>query len=175
MNNNISWFGIALIVFGALLLLVKTDVLNIDFSQVLWAGLMVLGIGIVVKGFAKDHRGKIFWGTVLFLYSLYFFIHEFEFIQYYHHIFLPSTFLILGIAFLMLFISNTREWALLIPAFFFGGIGAAFLMSEMGYMYYEDVWDVLWHYWPILLIAIGLGIMFKRKSTHPTPPPQAMV
>ena len=171
--RNISIFGIALIVFGALLLLIKTDVLDVNASQVVWVALAVLGLGIVVKGFSADRHGKIFWGTVLFLYSIYFFLNEFDFIQYYHHIFLPSTFLILGAAFFMVFVSNIREWALLIPALFFGGIGVAFLMSELGYMYDEDVWYVLWHYWPILLIVIGLGILFKRRSHH-TPPPQPM-
>jgi len=174
MNKNFSWFGIALIVFGLLLLLVKTNVIDIGSEQVLWVALMVLGIGLVVKGFSYDKRGKIFWGTVLFLYSVYFFLNEFDFIQYYHHIFLPSTFLIFGIAFFMLFINNIREWAILIPAFFFTGIGVAFMMSELGYIYDDDVWSVCWHYWPVLLIAIGLGIMLKRRTPQvPPPPPQA--
>ncbi len=73
-NNNISWFGIALIVFGALLLLIKTDVLDFEFSQAIWAGLMLLGLGLVTQGFSRDKRGKVFWGTILFLYSLYFFL-----------------------------------------------------------------------------------------------------
>ena len=171
MRTHISWFGIALIVFGILLLLVKTDVLNIDFNQVVWAGLMVLGFGLVVKGFSRDKRGKVFWGTILFLFSVYFFLTGFDYIQYYHHIFFPSAFLIFGLAFFMLFISDIREWALLIPAFFFGGIGVAFLMSELGYVYDEDVWYTVWHYWPVLLIAIGLGVLFKRRSRHTPPPP----
>ncbi len=174
MNKNLSWFGIALIFFGILLLLVKTDVVDIDSSQIFWSAFMVLGFGLVLKGFSYDKRGKIFWGTVLFLYSLYFFLNEFDFIQYYHHMFLPSTFLIIGIAFFMLFINTMKEWALLIPALFFTGFGAAFMMSELGYWYDYDVWNVVWHYWPVLLIAIGLGIMLKRKTPQvPPPPPQA--
>ncbi|MBI3194529.1 MAG: hypothetical protein HYZ34_08710 [Ignavibacteriae bacterium] len=174
-NNKFSWFGIALIVFGALLLLIKTDILDIDFSQVIWAGVMVLGLGIVVQGFSRDKRGKVFWGTVLFLYSLYFFLHEFEFIEYYHHIFLPSSLIIFGIAFFMLFISNVREWALIIPSVFFIGIGGAFLLSEFGYVDCDEVWNTMWSYWPVLLIAVGLGILIKRRTpTQPPPPPATM-
>jgi hypothetical protein len=36
-------------------------------------------------------------------------------------------------------------------------IGAAFLADRLGYFVVEDIWRDLWRYWPVLLIAMGLG------------------
>ncbi len=41
--------------------------------------------------------------------------------------------------------------------------GVIFLLNNMGRLSW-DVWDTLWRMWPVLLIAIGLDILFGRRS-----------
>jgi hypothetical protein len=41
--------------------------------------------------------------------------------------------------------------------------GVIFLLSNLGVLSW-DIWDLLWRLWPVLLIAIGLDILFGRRS-----------
>ncbi len=41
--------------------------------------------------------------------------------------------------------------------------GVVFLLNNMGLLSW-NVWDTLWSLWPVLLIAIGLDILFGRRS-----------
>ena len=43
------------------------------------------------------------------------------------------------------------------------GLGVAFLLGTAGLIGW-GVWDVLWRFWPLLLVAVGLEIMFGRRS-----------
>ncbi len=49
-------------------------------------------------------------------------------------------------------------WPLILIA-----LGVIFLLSNMGMLNW-NVWDVIWRLWPVLLIAIGLDILFGRRS-----------
>jgi hypothetical protein len=42
-------------------------------------------------------------------------------------------------------------------------LGVIFLLNNMGILSW-NVWDVIWRLWPVLLIAIGLDILFGRRS-----------
>ena len=70
-NKNRPWFGIMLIVFGIVLLLNQINLIDVKFSQIMWAALAVYGFTISYQGFSKKRNGKIFWGTVLFLTSIF--------------------------------------------------------------------------------------------------------
>jgi hypothetical protein len=169
-NNNsvrISWFGIVLIVLGLIMLLDRFHLVMISFGTVFWPLVMLLGIVTVVRGFSDNRTGKIFWGTVMFLFALFFFLRSSEYFEVRAHVFPPALFLIFGIAFLMTFVNNVREWYMLIPAIAFGGIGVFLILVEYGYIYRWDAWEV-WNatrlYWPILVILFGLALMLRRSG-----------
>lgn len=42
-------------------------------------------------------------------------------------------------------------------------LGAVFLLSNLGVLD-ENIWDNIWRYWPVLLIAIGLDGLFRRNE-----------
>ena len=49
-------------------------------------------------------------------------------------------------------------WPLILIA-----LGVIFLLNNLGILSWS-VWDVIWRLWPVLLIAIGLDILFGRRS-----------
>lgn len=174
MKNNyqrLPWFGAALVVLGIVMLLDKLSILEIRFAAVFWPLVMLLGIGIVTKGFSRNATGKVFWGTLIFLYALFFFLRSIDALEIRGHLFLPGTFLILGFAFLMLFLNNVKEWFFLLPACILGGIGLLFILVEYDYLYGWEVWDLVHRYWPIALILVGLAVILRRKEQHHTTPP----
>ncbi len=158
------WFGVALILFGTALLLTRFHLLDVRFSQVFWPLIMLFGIATVSRGYTRDRRGKIYWGTVLFLYGLYFFLRSMENIEFRAYMFFPATFLVFGVAFVMVYLHNVRDWFLLIPASILCGIGVLFIMTEYGYVYGLDVWEAIHRYWPVALILIGVAMIMRRRG-----------
>jgi hypothetical protein len=171
-KRQFSWFGVALILFGAALLMNKLNYVHFGFWNIFYVFLMLIGLAGVIRGFSENLKGKIFWSSVLFLYGVFFSLRNIDRYEFGYHLFLPASFLIFGIAFFMMFLNNFRDWHLLIPTFFLSGIGVAFLLSELGYIYYWDVWEMLHTYWPVVVILIGLALMIRRRPQIPPPPVQ---
>jgi hypothetical protein len=170
-NKNRPWFGIALILFGGVLLLHQTSMIDVKFSQILWGALAVYGFTISFQGFSKNKQGKIFWGTVLFLTSLLFILKNAYLFDPFcfgfgsgRLVLFPAWILIFGIAFLMPFINNPREYVHLVLAVVLITLGSSILLVEAGYFYEWDVWYVFSNYWPVILIALGIGMIFSRRS-----------
>jgi hypothetical protein len=70
---------------------------------------------------------------------------------------------IVGLSFLMMYISVPKEWQLLIPAVLILGIGVVLIMTEYGYFYQHDVFEAVRMYWPVGLILFG-GAMVARRA-----------
>jgi hypothetical protein len=169
------WFGLILVVLGVVLLLRKWYLIDIDFSTILWGGLCLIGFTGVVRGFGANTRGRVFGNTVLFLYGLFFLLRSIDALEIRSHMFFPVTFLVFGIAFLMMYLCELKDWYLLIPAFILGGIGAAFILANLGYLYAWEIWDVVTDYWPVVLILIGVSILFRRRGQGQAPPGPGVV
>lgn len=162
-SPTFPWFGALLILVGVALLLDRLHVLYIGFGHVLWAAVLLLGALHVAQGFSLNARGKIFWGTVIFLYGLYFLLHTFPTIVFRSHLFVPATFLIIGAGFFMMYLNNFRKWSLLIPAIILFSVGTAILLGRLEL---SSFWEVGWsirRYWPVVLILLGLIILLKNQ------------
>ncbi|HZY10503.1 MAG TPA: DUF5668 domain-containing protein [Bacteroidota bacterium] len=164
---GISWFGVALILCGIVLLLRNYDLIDVEFSTVLWSLFILFGLVEVSRGFSRDRRGKIFWGTVIFLYGLFFFIRSLDYVYVRPYLFLPASFVIFGLAFLMMYLNNLQDWSLLIPSILLSSIGVLFMLTEFGYLYHWEVWHIIQVYWPLALILVGIGIIIRYRSKVP--------
>ena len=170
-SSNVSWMGIALVILGTMLLLTRLHVFHVQFWTLFWPIVMILSLRGVATGFSLNKRGKIFWGTVWFLYGLFFLLRNSDYFDIRPHMIVPATFLIVGIAFLMTYLNNIRDWFFLIPAVIAGLVGTLFLMAEYDYLSYWDVADSLHTYWPVILILFGIVFLLRRKKESPPPPP----
>ena len=183
------WMGVLLILVGSALLLEKIHVLHFGFTRVLWAGVMVYGTAHVANAFSMNARGRIFWGTLLFFYGLYFLLRTFDFIEFRSHLFIPVTLVIVGAGFLMMYLNNFparpartpacrtgralaggqqsgwREWFSLVLALGLMGLGGAIIGGNLEYIDLADVWYVIRHYWPVVFILIGLTLVFKKRGS----------
>ncbi len=163
-SNRFPWFGIFLVLVGAGLLLERLHVFDIGWPRLFWILLGILGFGMVVFGFVREQKGKVFWGTVMFLYGVFWALREADLIGYQGHIILPVSLVIFGLAFVMRVVYAPRDWSLLIPAALFLGAGFVFIFSELGYIYRYDVWYYFRTYWPLALVAFGASLLFRKSS-----------
>jgi len=171
-KRHIPWLGVALIGIGIVLLLDRLDILDVRFSTLIWPIVVLFGLVRVGQGFSRNIQSRVFTGTVIFLYGLFFLLRSTDYVELHGHMFFPATFLIFGIAFLMMFLNNLKEWVFLLPAILLCGVGTAFILGEMGYLYRYDVWEAVRLYWPLGLVIIGLAIILRRKTQ--TQPPQVI-
>jgi hypothetical protein len=163
-QRRLPVFGILLLVVGLALLLEKLDVIEFGWSKILWAAVAVLGAAIVIRSFVQNGRGGIFWGTLLFLYGLLFLLRSLDLVESHVTVFMPASFAILGFGFLMLFVSDPKDWHLLIPSVILLGIGGAFMLAEAGYIHRWEVWDTFRTWWPLLLVLVGFSLIFRRRK-----------
>jgi hypothetical protein len=164
LQRRLPVFGILLFVVGVALLLEKLDVIEFGWSRILWAAVAVLGAAIVIRAFVQNGRAGIFWGTVLFLYSLFFLLRSLDLIEGHVAVFLPASFAILGFAFLMLFVSDPKDWHLLIPSVILLGFGGAFMLAEAGYIRRWEMWDSFKTWWPLILVLVGFSLILRRRK-----------
>ncbi len=167
-RTRISWFGLVLILIGLLLLFDRLRIVRIESQIILWSGLILLGFISVMRGFSDNRPGRVFWGTFIFLFALFFLLRSMDLMDIHAHMLPPALFLMVGISFLMLFLHTPKEWGLLIPAVAFGALGVVLIMVEYGYLYEWDVWDFIRTWWPLILILLGVSVVLRPRPRRDT-------
>ncbi|MFN0158991.1 MAG: LiaF transmembrane domain-containing protein [Bacteroidota bacterium] len=163
-HSRFSWFGAGLVTVGITLLLNRMDILSLHWWTGLWCILAALGVKLVVDGFEKHSRGRIFGGTMLFLNGLYQILGDIDVVEFRSYYFFPVLILILGFSFLMTYISSLKAWHLLVPAILLSGFGSLLLLTEFGFLYRWEVLSLVKDYWPIGLILFGFSLLLTRRT-----------
>jgi hypothetical protein len=167
--KRVSLFGLFLVVFGVLLLLRKTGVVDLHAGEVIWPVFTLFGLILAGRGLADGKRGKIVGGTVLFLYSIFFLVRSIGGHDLPFQMVIPSTFIIFGIVFVMLFVNRPAEWYFMVPGLLLLLVGASFLMTEYGFWYGWEVRDAIATWWPAALVLMGAGMLLRHRAAHPGP------
>lgn len=166
-HKHSIWPGLILILIGALLLIHKLTPYSFGWYEIYPLILISMGVLFFVSIIHKRDKGAIFPGTIFFLLGLFFFLRNYEIIPYYYmREVWPMFLIILGLAFVAIFITKPGDWGVLIPAGIFLFLGIVFLLRKF-YIIYWDIWDIIADYWPVILIIIGGGIILgalKRQS-----------
>lgn len=162
--KRIPILGIFLVILGVGLLLRQLNILKIDGETFLIFGLVAYGGAMVIRSFTMDIRQSLFFGSLCFYAGVLLLMGKYDLVENSPFIYVPGFLIVFGLAFLMLFVFNFKDFHLLVPSFIFIGIGVAFMMTEIGYWYVSDVKDVIKMYWPAALILFG-GLMLLRRNS----------
>lgn len=165
-----SWFGLTLILVGTALLFDRFGIVDFDFGQVVWSGLLIYGLGHLIRGFGRRSKGEVFWGTLLVLFAFQSLLRSFDLFELHSLMFISTIFIILGISFLAMYLSSLRDYQILIPTILFLGFGVALVLGDLGFIDHHEVWCFLRLFWPIILVFFGLWLLLRRKPTSPVPP-----
>jgi hypothetical protein len=164
MQKKFPWLGAALILVGALLLMRRIGFLSLHWHDIAWGLIALYGAVKVVNGLSTHASGKAFGGSVLFLVGVVGLVHPVHLPVFQSISVVSVSFLVLGISLLTAFLSNTREWHLFIPSFFFLGLGVLFVATDYDYLYRWDFVDVVSSYWPLALVLFGVSLILNRRT-----------
>lgn len=162
--NRIPFFGIVLVLIGIGLLLRQLHIVRLDGTSMVLIGMTVYGAAMIIRSFVTDIRQALFFGSLCFYGGIVLLLGHYEVIEHSPYTYVPGFLLATGMAFLMLFIYNFRDFHLLVPAVIFLALGVAFMMTEIGYLYPSDVKEAVRQYWPVGIIAFGILMLFRRKE-----------
>ena len=164
MSTRFPWFAVALILVGTTMLLDRLEVLPVQWQIIAWGVLMLFGAHRVILGFSARWRGRVFWGTFLFLLGLYNVLYYLDVVERYPYVMIPAMVVAVGFGLLMMYAVAPKEWHLLIPALVLTGTGAILLFADYGYF---DRWEIMWvirKYWPVALILFGISLLLKKRG-----------
>lgn len=157
-------FGILLIALGVVLLLDRLDLLFIHWKSVAWVVGACLGLFFVVDGFVRKGGGRIYWGSVLFFFCLYWVLAGWDVVFHHNFYVTPVILLSFGLSFLVLFASRPREIGLLLPGILLAGTGALMILWWWEYIEWYEVRYALRTYWPVILVIWGVTLLMKRRN-----------
>ena len=145
-----------LIFVGLILLVVNLDILDINFGD-LWP-LIILGISVVFFinwNKERNNSGLLFVGILLSTNGLLFLfnaITDWELMEYLWPVFILAP----GLGFLGMYsVDRKKDKGLIIPAYILIGLSVIFLVLQ----------SPLDEFWPLILIAIGIVILFQSKMS----------
>jgi len=153
-RRNLFW-GWVLLLLGAFLLL------DHRFPHLFgWYTILIgLGVALFVQGLARN-KGAVFPGTFLFLLGLFFLLEQTEVIYLPGWQNWPLIVLFLGVSFVVLYVFDpNRRGALLTGTIIIAG-AFIFLRYPHGR---DEILEWLGHWWPLILILIGLRIIWKTS------------
>lgn len=162
-TKGFSAFGIFLILLGAGLLLHHFNLIPYNGHIIIWIALACVGIFAVAQAFMYKRRGAVFFGSLIFFFSIAQIIHRFQLLPYGPWDWLAVMSAALGLAFVMLFVYEPRRFGVLVPAMFFLGYGVLYFLWWWDYLDWFDVQHYFRIYWPALLVLWGVALLFQRR------------
>ncbi len=162
--QRIPFFGIILVAVGTGLLMRQLHIIRIDGTTMVLFGLAGYGAAMVIRSFVLNIRHALFFGSLCFYSGVLMLLGNYDLIEHSPYVYVPGFLTAFGLAFMNLFVFNTRDYHLLLPALIFIGLGAAFMLTETGFLYPSDVKEAVMNYWPVVLILFGILMLFRRKK-----------
>ena len=157
-NRRGSLVGGLVLIFIGVAMLAR----RLNFPLPLWEdlypfGFILLGLALAYRIRGRGHRDGVF-GAVFFLtLGAFFLLRNYNFIPYFHS--WPIFPIAVGLGLLAQIIFVPQQWGVVIPGVMLLLFGVALLMEELDYFYFDDIG----RYWPLLLIAFGVGVLLNAR------------
>jgi len=164
-RNSMGTFllGMLLLIFGVLLLISRAGVIDLNFTRIVAFMVVAVGAYEAIRSFASPHQRRLFWGSVLFLSGLLALLVSYDYIPASWDQIWPTVLLIPGLAFLMLYFANLKDFSLLVIAALFVILGWAGLMAGQGdFGLGQNIMETLRFVVPAAVVLAGVYVIWKN-------------
>ena len=152
--------GLALVIAGVLLLLSNLEILDIELNRIWPLGLAALGVLFFFSVRGKVHKGAVFPGTLFLLIGLFLFLWENRLIPRGDGTRWPAFLIIVGIAFVVLYIWDRRDRETFVLGIMLTIFGAIFMADAHYYLPWSP-WELVFKSWPLLLVLVGISMLAR--------------
>jgi hypothetical protein len=147
--------GIVIIILGGALFLENLGIIYFDLANFWPVFILIAAYGFFQSWYQnREQVGQLFVAVILGIYGIFFQYNELTYwvtIEYLWPVFILAP----GVGFVaMYWFSSNRDRGHLIPGLILLAIGSIFLI----------VYSPLNDFWPVILIALGIGILIKGRS-----------
>jgi hypothetical protein len=160
-----SWFALFLIVLGLSLMLHRLQLVDVPWYSMLWILVTILAAIRLFNGFVLKKRGNVFWGFFWMAIGCGATLYAYNLFDPGGGMMVAAATIVVGVAFLLMFVTVPRDWYVLVPAAFFLLLGGTILCVELGYFDSWDVAPLISSYWPVALILFGGAILLNKRSS----------
>lgn len=154
-------FAVFLVILGLVLLAFNLGLLRRPSVDEWWPVILVaIGAWMFIGALNNEReRGAVFPATIIGGAGLVFLINEWDLVPGGIGDLWPAFLIVVGMAFVMLYLLDERDAGVLIPAAILLTIGIVALLANLG-LISTNPWRIIGTYWPVILIVIGLGGLF---------------
>ncbi len=156
-----SFFPLALITVGTLLLLNQFELIEFTRPFFLIIGSAMLGLILTRKAFLNPARNGLLGGSFFILLSGAFLMLNLGYIPYYDYMFFPMVLVPLGLANLIFYLFNRKSFTNVTFGVIFLLASLPVLFYHYGYISFWQISETISTYWPVLLITAGLGFLLE--------------
>jgi hypothetical protein len=167
--KNISWFGIALIATGSVLLLHRLGYIDFGVRPLIWLLMAAFGAVRCFDGFRRRRQARVFWSAFIFFFGAYNLGWYVERVDELLPSWPTAMVLMVGLSFFLTYASAPRSWHVIVPGLALTGFGVAMLMTDYGYLYTFDVLRLAEVLLPVALILFGVSLILQR-TLHKSQP-----
>jgi hypothetical protein len=166
MRKGFPLFAVLLILLGSFMLLDRAGVVTFGWLLVFWLIVTVFGGFKIVRGMSSASIGEVFWGTVFFFVGFYNVASDVGILYLPGGVLFPAFLLVMGLGLLLGFVSQPREWHLLVPALIFTFVGGLMTLAEMELLGPWTAIDTIKQWWPVGLILFGAALLLNAGARH---------
>ncbi|MBI4429677.1 MAG: hypothetical protein HY562_11225 [Ignavibacteriales bacterium] len=161
---SVLFLGILFIVLGLALFLDRLNVVTFGSGRFVWTAVAAFGAVLIVLAFVRRNRKSLFWGNLLLFFGGCVALYHWHVIPRGDFYILPLFSIALGLSFFTSYLYNPGNFVILVPATIFTGFGVVFYLWWWEYIDWFDLRSFARTYWPLLLIALGLGMALRHRS-----------
>ena len=162
-NAGTFLLGVLLLAIGVLLLISRAGVLSLNFERITAFLVLLVGGFESITAFASSIRGRLFWGSSLFLVGLLVLLVSYDFVPGSWSQIWPSALIIPGLSFLMLYFSNVKEYLLLVIGGLFVAVGwMGMLIANGDFDLSDRLFGSLHFLVPVAIVLTGFYLVWRN-------------
>lgn len=153
------FFPTLLIVIGVVLLLNQFGLLGVTRPYLFVSGSAVIGILMLRKAFNSPQRDGLLGGSFFIFFTFILLFLDLGVLPYYDYLIIGVILTALGLSNFIYYIFTQKTFNNITFGLIFAAAGAPFIIMYYKSLSVWDIWDVFYAYWPVLLIAAGVGFL----------------
>lgn len=160
------FYGFLILLFIVLIILKIFGQIGTNFTELMSYLLIIGGFSLWASSFTSKNKWGIFAGSFIFLSGVFLAVESFFTIWNPSRMIFPSIFIVSGISFFFIYLSDKRKVVFLILSLILNTFGMIYLLDRINFkpnVFISAIWELILNLWFVLiLIGVIIYIFISR-------------